>query len=59
MQKVMDLAPAGAANLSGAPRLYDFTGTYEEKKRKHAEAMHGWLQRNVSKTGIERGTLVR
>ena len=54
------IVPIGMMEARKAPKLSDFKGlSYVEQKRLHAEAMHAWMMKNVSKTGIQKGTQAR
>ena len=60
--QVLSDGNAGMMQARKAPKLSDFNEpgvSFEEKKRRHAEAMHVWMVKNVSKTGIQKGTQAR
>ena len=61
-EAVARIVPIGMMQARKAPKLSDFNEpgvSFEEKKRRHAEAMHAWIVKNVSKTGIQKGTQAR
>lgn len=59
---VMGKAPAGMMNLAEAPKLMDFrsmAATAKERSDLHAQAMHEWMKKNITKSAIEADTKVR
>lgn len=61
-EDVMAQAPAGMPNIGAAPKLSEFkelASTSAEQRELHAVAFHEWMQKNISKTGIQQETRVR